>query len=105
MPEKEVDHINRNRADNRISNLRLVSSTENKHNTGLRKNNRSGCSGVCFNNYHGRWDARIRVDGRRINLGRYTSLDDAKRARLLAEEIYHPHKTSAEKRIKEESDV
>lgn len=47
-PEHEIDHIDRDRMNNRISNLRSVTTAENQHNAGLRRNNQSGYPGVCF---------------------------------------------------------
>jgi hypothetical protein len=44
----EIDHINRNRSDNRIENLRLVNRSENNLNTGIRVDNTSGYKGVSF---------------------------------------------------------
>lgn len=49
MPEKEIDHINRIRDDNRIANLREATSQLNSLNTGIYKNNTSGSKGIYYN--------------------------------------------------------
>ncbi|WP_054442372.1 HNH endonuclease signature motif containing protein, partial [Enterobacter cloacae] len=46
LPEKEIDHINRIRNDNRIANLREATSQLNSLNTGMYKNNTSGSKGI-----------------------------------------------------------
>ena len=61
---KEVDHINRNTLDNRRSNLRSATSTQNKHNTDTRLDNTSGIKGVSYCDKGG-WCAYIQMNGRR----------------------------------------
>lgn len=46
FPSREIDHINRNRSDNRICNLREVNRTENVHNVTIKPNPRTGVIGV-----------------------------------------------------------
>ncbi|MDA6380520.1 HNH endonuclease signature motif containing protein [Escherichia coli] len=48
MPDGFIDHINRVRTDNRISNLRLVTHSENMQNRKIQKNNKSGYRGVSW---------------------------------------------------------
>ena len=76
-PDLQVDHINRDRLDNRRENLRFATRSQNQANKGRPINNSSHYKGVSWNK--GRWEARIRYAGRRINLGRY---DDAYSAAL-----------------------
>lgn len=84
----EVDHINGNTLDNRKANLRLCTRSENAKNKAVYRNNKSGCKGV---NLHssGKWRARIQVDGKRISLGLYDSLDEAKIAYSTAAKKYY----------------
>lgn len=91
MPDGDIDHINRNRSDNRIANLRAVSESQNCRNQKRRKNNKSGVTGV---RRRGRsWEAYIRHDGRNIRLGTFPSLRLAALARRKAEKQfgYHPN--------------
>ena len=62
-PEKEIDHINRDRADNRISNLRDVSRSENIANTPARAYSKTGIKG-CHEVKSGRFCAQIKVRGK-----------------------------------------
>ena len=92
IPEgMEIDHINHNRSDNRWSNLRLVTHSENQRNASKRKDNTSGVVGVNWNKQFKRWSARIHVDGRRINLGTFTEFSKAVDPRKNAEVLYGFH--------------
>src|SRR5690606_746777 len=70
-PKAEIDHINGNKLDNRIENLRVVSRPENNRNAALRTDNTSGVCGVSFEGRYGKWSARIRANGRQVYLGLY----------------------------------
>lgn len=61
----EIDHVNGDKTDNKVENLRLATRSENNRNQrGAQSNSRSGIRGVSRN--HGGWRARVRVDGREI---------------------------------------
>jgi len=91
-PSKAIDHINGDRADNRIANLRLVTTQENGRNLKLSGRNSSGVIGVSFNKKRGVWRAQIGSDPL-IFLGQFKSFDDAVKARKVAEAEfgYHPN--------------
>lgn len=86
MPENNIDHINRDRADNRICNLREVSQSCNTRNTSNPKDNRSGVKGVTFCKSRSNWESHICVFGKRRKLGYYVDFTDAVCARLAAEQ-------------------
>jgi len=87
----EIDHINGNRSDNRLHNLRLVSPTDNAKNKRKRTTNQSGITGVGF--YRRRWRATITSEGKTIFLGCYLKKEDAVKSRKDAEKVFgfHPN--------------
>lgn len=88
-PDDYVDHINRNRLDNRKCNLRLCTQQENMRNVGLRSDNKSGVKGVHFCKTRRKWVAQIKVDlNKYLLLGRFLDFDDAIKAREDAEKKY-----------------
>lgn len=74
----QIDHINRSRLDNRLSNLRLVSGCENSQNTGKQINNTSGYKGVTRRK--NRYEANIYHAGKLHYLGSYETAEDASNA-------------------------
>lgn len=81
-----VDHINRNKLDNRRSNLRIVTPSQNQMNKGHQKNNKSGYVGVFRNGKS--WSAQISVNRDQKYLGTYRDIKDAVRARNEAVREY-----------------
>lgn len=90
-PSDQIDHINHKRDDNRFCNLRECSNSENSQNRSKQSNNKSGCVGISWVPNRNKWAAYIDVDGKRISLGRYETLEKAKQVRLDAEKQYHPY--------------
>ena len=76
-PTQVIDHINKIKSDNRIINLRDVSTSINNHNTKARKDNTSGQVGVNWHKRTGKWAARLCVDNKRQFLGYYDNYEDA----------------------------
>ena len=75
-PTAEIDHINGCPSDNRIMNLRDVSVAENGWNRAkAMRNNKTGVLGVCEMN--GKFVAQIGVDGKRVRLGAYDTVEEA----------------------------
>lgn len=87
-----VDHINRNKKDNRTSNLRNTNKSVNAFNCNLRKNNTSGKTGVYFRKDTRRWTAEIKKDYKKISLGCFETYEEAARAREKAERKYYGNK-------------
>ena len=83
-----VDHINHDRTNNHILNLRWATHTENSQNISIKSNNTSGTTGVSFYKKTQKWLAHIQADGRNIHLGLFVRIEDAIVARQNAE-IYH----------------
>lgn len=89
----EIDHINGDRSDNRLVNLRLVDRTGNSQNHALHCNNTSGQVGVYWGKRGSKWRAVITVNKKPIHLGCFDCFDDAVNARKQAEIGYgfHPN--------------
>jgi hypothetical protein len=88
-PGYEVDHRDEDKLNNRRSNLRLATRSQNKMNEGPHRNNRSGARGVSWESQTGKWRATLRIDGRRLSLGRFSDLAEAKRAYERAARKFH----------------
>jgi hypothetical protein len=77
---EQIDHINGDRSDNRIDNLREVTNQQNTF-------NRKGTKGYSLNS--GKFMAQIRINNKQINLGRFNTEEEAREAYLDAKKIYH----------------
>lgn len=81
FPSCDIDHKNGNSLDNRLRNLRLATKRQNSQNAKKRLDNSSGHKGVSWCKCTDKWVARIRSPaGKYLNLGRYSSLPDAREA-------------------------
>lgn len=83
-----IDHINRNRVDNRKANLRIVTHIENAQNCDVFINNTSGVKGVSWHKRDSKWQASICVNRKSIYLGCFDKFEDAIKARKDAENKY-----------------
>lgn len=72
-----VDHINRNKLDNRKSNLRIVTNSQNMLNTGMYLNNTSGYKGVTYSKRDKKWIAQAKLNYKNIVLGRFKDKESA----------------------------
>jgi len=84
-----VDHINGDKHDNRIENLRAATSHQNQCNHALKSKNKSGVKGVSWIQRNQQWYACIRVHGKTKNLGLFEDLELAKEFIELARETLH----------------
>ena len=79
--DNSIDHIDRNPLHNNIENLRVVTHSQNQWN--------QNAKGYCFCKATGKYQAQIKVDGKKKHLGYFVSEDDARNAYLIAKEKYH----------------
>lgn len=84
-PGQSVDHINKDKTDNRKQNLRFCERSENNMNRTLFSNNTSGVTGVYYDKKREKWVANIVCNHRRIYIGRFDEKKDAIIARLQKE--------------------
>ena len=87
-PVGQVDHIDRDKENNRWANLREVTASENKQNVGRQKNNTSGVTGVVWHKGRSLWQATIMLNQQNIYLGSFENMPDAVAARKSAETRY-----------------
>jgi hypothetical protein len=76
--DDEIDHIDQNRSNNRIENLRLASRSQNASNAGMRKHNKLGVKGVCMD--MGFYRAQVKVGGKLVYSKRFLTIQEAKEA-------------------------
>lgn len=89
FPENQIDHINRVRDDNRISNLREATPTQNSYNTKIRKDNTSGIRGVGWYPKYNKWRAYINDKGKNVTIGYFSDKTSAERAVMSKRKILH----------------
>lgn len=80
-PDGQIDHINGDKKDNRLCNLRCVSNSENHRNMPVRKDSLSGIQGVYLDKRSGKWTARIKNNGSNLHLGTFATKEKAEEAR------------------------
>ena len=78
----ELDHINRDRSDNRICNLRISTRSHQGQ-------NRNDVKGYCWDKQRNKWKSYIMLDQKYIYLGRYNTEEEARNAYLEAKKKYH----------------
>lgn len=87
--DHDTDHIDRNKLNNRVSNLRFVTRAQNMWNTTIRNNNKSGFKGVFWNKITSKWQANITAKGKNKYLGAFDNPIDAAEAYDKACEELH----------------
>jgi hypothetical protein len=80
LPPDEVDHLNRDPADNRWANLRLAARRENEGNKGVLRSNTSGHRGVSWDKKSQKWRAYGSREHKKLHLGFFVDLEDAAEA-------------------------
>jgi hypothetical protein len=84
-----IDHINLDPSDNRISNLRKCTLSQNQHNRTISKNNKSGYKGVCWNPKTSKWRAYIVLNWKQKHLGFFDDIKKAHEAYCHASDLLH----------------
>jgi hypothetical protein len=80
----QVEHIDTNKTNNKIENLRLATAAQNSRNKGKKSGTLSQYKGVTFSARHGKWISQIGVNGKTTSLGYFTDELEAHRAYCLA---------------------
>ncbi len=88
-PDKQIDHINSLRDDNRLTNIRPASGSENQQNVSKRKGATSHYLGVTWHKAARKWHAKIQAAGQRYSLGYFDNEDEAHMAYLRAKSRLH----------------
>jgi hypothetical protein len=98
--DKEIDHINGNRQDNRLVNLRLVTRKQNQENWNRAPitNVTSGVKGVSFYKSSNKWRAQIKHHNHNHHLGYFDSVEDARSAYCAAAAQFHTHNPAAKRK-------
>lgn len=87
-PDKQLDHIDTNKHNNRIANLREATPTQNLGNRPMRRDNVSGVKGVTWHPRDQRWRAQITINGRVKYISQHRRIEDAAEAYRRAAEAY-----------------
>jgi len=94
-PSGQIDHINQDKTDNRIANLRVVTNKQNQENVTNWSHNKSGRRGVRFKS--GKWIAEIIQHKKKVHLGTFDTIIDAVEARIAAEKFIFTHSAHSAK--------
>ena len=95
-----VDHINNNKLDNNVRNLRYVTNQENQMNSKLRSNNSTNYKGVYYYKKSKKWEVKIGNNGKLLHLGYFDNIEDAINARVKkAKELFGEYMNSCEKEV------
>jgi hypothetical protein len=84
-----LDHIDGNRSNNKIENLRPATNSQNKWNAKIRNDNSSGIKGITWEKKRNKWRASCNKNGKRHDAGFFDSLEDAKKAIQILRSSIH----------------
>lgn len=85
----QIDHIDGNKQNNKIENLRLASNTQNQHNAKMRKDNNSGFKGVYWQKSTNKWAVSVSVNKKRLYFGCFKDIELAELVAIEARDKYH----------------
>ena len=86
---KQIDHIDGNKLNNNIANLRVANNSVNMMNRGVMRNNTSGCKGVFWDKEFSKWRVAIGVNKKLKSFGRFVDKELADLVAVMAREKYH----------------
>lgn len=89
-PDRNLDHVNRTRDDNRLKNLREATPSQNAQNVAAHKDNNSGVRGILWDKSRRKWVAELTVNGKLMFKQRFNLKEEAVFARKQAEKQHHP---------------
>lgn len=92
LPTSLIDHQNRNKLDNRICNLRLVTKSQNAQNAKIPVTNKSGYKGVSWCNKEKKWRSCIKINQKFVSLGYFSEVEKASAAYQQASRELHTHR-------------
>lgn len=92
LPTFLIDHQNRNKLDNKISNLRLATKSQNAQNAKTPVTNKSGHKGVSWCNKEKKWRSCIKINQKFISLGYFSEIEKASAAYQQASRELHTHR-------------
>lgn len=93
-----IDHINNDRLDNRLENLRYATHSENGMNRSISSSNTSGIKGISWYKSINKWRALIKINGKKKHIGLYKTLEEAQKARQeYANELFGNYTNQCEK--------
>jgi len=72
---KRIDHIDGNRMNNKIENLREATASQNAMNSSVRKNSKSGFKNVFLDKVSGKWRVQLKINGKNYSFGSYKDLE------------------------------
>jgi hypothetical protein len=87
LPKHGIDHRDRDQSNNRWSNLREATQSQNMKNLGVCRKNKTGVRGISI--FDNRYRANISVDGKRMHLGLFNTIEDASAVRKAAEKKFY----------------
>lgn len=96
-PKSHIDHIDRARDNNIVTNLRECEKSTNQQNTNGRKDNSSGFAGVHWSKAASKWVAQIGSKGKQIHLGCFDTPEEAHAVYLKTKQELHPYYTRTNK--------
>jgi hypothetical protein len=88
-PPTQIDHVDTDKLNNRIENLRPADNFISAMNRGAMKNNTSGCKGVFFDKETQKWRVAVRVNKKLKSFGRYDDIELAELVAIEARNKYH----------------